>query len=101
MTSELPGGYPEQSQATTVLVLGILSIVLCQILGPIAWKMGNDELKAIADQRRPADGQAMAQAGKICGIVGTALLGVAVLFIIGFFLLLTLGIITSAEMGRF
>jgi hypothetical protein len=97
----MPGGYPEQSQATTVLVLGILSIVLCQILGPIAWKLGNDELKAITDRRRPPDGQAMAQAGKICGIVGTALLGVAVLFLIGFFLLLTLGVITSAEISRF
>ena len=36
-----PGApYPEQSQAATVLVLGILSIVLCQLLGPVAWKLG-------------------------------------------------------------
>lgn len=78
-----PGGsYPEQSQAATVLVLGILSIVLCQILGPIAWKLGADELKAIAEGRRSPESLGLAQAGRICGIVGTCLLALALAFLI-------------------
>lgn len=73
--------YPEQGQAVTALVLGILSIVLCQLLGPFAWKLGNNELRGIAEGRRSPEGQSMAQAGRITGIIGTCLLalGVAVL----------------------
>ncbi len=67
--------YPEQGQAATALVLGILSIVLCQLLGPVAWKLGSDEIRAIAEGRRPPEGLGLAQAGRICGIVGTCLLG--------------------------
>lgn len=102
MTTEPQGGYPEQSQAVTVLVLGILSIIICQILGPFAWKMGADELKAIGEGRRSQEGQGMAQAGKICGIVGTVLLGMIVLGILLFVLvLIPVGIVTSADFGGF
>lgn len=102
MTTEPQAGYPEQSQAVTILVLGILSIVVCQILGPFAWKMGSDELKAISDGRRSPEGQGMAQAGKICGIVGTVLLGMVVIGILLFFLvLIPVGIVTSGEFGGF
>ena len=76
------GPYAEQSQAATVLVLGILSIVLCQILGPVAWKLGSDEIRAITAGRRPPDGLGLAQAGRICGIIGSCLLGLALLFLL-------------------
>ena len=56
-------------------MLGILSIVLCQLLGPVAWKLGSDEMRAITEGTRPPDGLGLAQAGRICGIVGTCLLG--------------------------
>jgi hypothetical protein len=81
--------YPEDSQATVALVLGILGLVLCQILGPIAWVMGNNEVNAIdAGKRNPAN-RSTAQAGKILGIIGTVFLivGVAVLL---FFLVIAL-----------
>ena len=76
--------YPEQSQAVTALVLGVLSIVVCQLLGPVAWKLGSDEMKAIAEGRRSSEGLSMAQAGKITGIVGTCLLALAVAFLLFF-----------------
>lgn len=101
MTTEPQAGYPEQSQAVTVLVLGILSIVLCQILGPFAWRMGNQELTAIAEGRRSPEGQGMAQAGKVCGIVGTVLLGVVALVLLLLLVLIPVGIITSSEFGGF
>lgn len=86
--------YPEDSQATVALVLGILGLVLCQILGPIAWVMGNNEVTAIdAGKRNPAN-RSTAQAGKILGIIGTVFLiiGVAVLL---FFLVI--GLIAAAS----
>jgi hypothetical protein len=100
VTTEPQAGYPEQSQAVTVLVLGILSIVACQILGPFAWKMGNDELKAIAEQRRSPEGLSMAQAGRVCGIVGTVLLGLVILFFALLLVLFLAGAVTMVEFGE-
>ncbi len=75
--------YPERSQATTALVLGIIGMFI-NIVAPFAWKVGNDELRAIDEGRRPPDGHGTATAGRILGIIGTALLvtGVLVLAIV-------------------
>jgi hypothetical protein len=77
--------YQEDSQATTILVLGILSLVLCQVLGPFAWVMGNKELAGIDAGRRAPENRGTAQAGRILGIISTVLLiiGVAFLVIMG------------------
>jgi len=72
--------YQEDSQATTVLVLGILSLVVCQILGPIAWVMGNNELAGIDAGRRPPQNRGTAQAGRILGIIATVLMIIGVVF---------------------
>jgi hypothetical protein len=82
--------YPEQSQATTILVLGILSIVCCGLLGIAAWIMGNNELKAIDEGRRPPENRGNANAGRICGIVGVALNALGLIF----FLLTLAGTLT-------
>lgn len=84
MTSQ-DAPYPEQSQATTALVLGILSIVCCGILGPFAWNIGQKELNAIDAGRRPPVNRGNANAGKILGIIGTAflILGILWLFLLG------------------
>jgi hypothetical protein len=74
--------YPEASQATTVLVLGIIAIVLCQFLGPVAWVMGNNELAAIDAGRRAPENRGTANAGRILGIISTVLLAIGVLLII-------------------
>ncbi len=73
MTVPVQSPYPEPSQATTILVLGILSIVCCGLLGIAAWVMGNNELKAIDEGRRPPENRGTANAGRICGIVGVVL----------------------------
>jgi hypothetical protein len=79
------GQYPEASQATTVLVLGILGLVVCQVLGPFAWVMGNNELAAIDAGRRPPENRGTANAGRILGIISTVFLaiGLVVLFFFG------------------
>lgn len=87
MTTPLPpvaSPYPEASQATLILVLGIISIVCCQPLGIAAWIMGNSELRAIDEGRRPPENRGTANAGRICGIIGLVILVVSiVLFFAG------------------
>lgn len=87
--------YPEQSQATTALVLGILSIVVCQLLGPFAWQIATKELQAIDEGRRPPENRSNANAGKILGIIGTVLLALGVLFFVGIFALGGLALFAS------
>ncbi|HEY7823613.1 MAG TPA: DUF4190 domain-containing protein [Acidimicrobiia bacterium] len=79
------GAYPETSQATTILVLGIIGIILCQVLGPIAWVMGNNELAAIDAGRRAPENRGTANAGRILGIIGTVLLTLSILAVIFLF----------------
>jgi uncharacterized Tic20 family protein len=74
--------YPEASQATTVLVLGIIGLVFCQILGPFAWAMGNKELEAIDAGRRAPENRGTANAGRILGIISTVLLGISLVLIV-------------------
>ncbi len=80
-------GAPQESassQAITALVLGILGLLACQLLGPFAWYLGNQELRAIREGRSPRAGEALAMAGKVMGIIGTVLM-VVVLVVIFFF----------------
>ncbi|MEX1124595.1 MAG: DUF4190 domain-containing protein [Acidimicrobiia bacterium] len=88
--------YPEASQATTALVLGILGIVLCQILGPFAWSMGSKEMQAIDAGRRPPENRGTANAAKILGIVGTVLLGLAIIGVILFIVFFSVAAVTTS-----
>ncbi len=83
-TTPTPAVDKASSQAVTALVLGILGILCCQICGPIAWYLGNQELRSISEGRSPAAGQGFAQAGKIMGIIGTVLLVLSLVWIFGF-----------------
>jgi len=76
------GAYPEASQATTILVLGIIGIVLCQLLGPVAWVMGNSELRAIDAGKRAPENRGTANAGRILGIIATVLMIIGLVFLV-------------------
>lgn len=80
-TTTAPGADKASGQATTALVLGILGIVCCGLLAPIAWYMGSKEMKAIAAGQASKAGEGLAKAGMILGIIGTVLLACAVLWI--------------------
>lgn len=71
----------KSNQPTIALVLGVLSIVCCGLLGPAAWYIGAQELKAIAAGTSSREGEGLARAGKILGIVGTALLVLGALWV--------------------
>lgn len=61
-------------RGTMILVLGILGVLLCQILGIIAWVMGKNDLRAMDAGQMDPEGRGLTQAGKILGIVATILL---------------------------
>ncbi len=82
-----------EHRGAMVLTLGILSLVLCplQVLGPVAWTMGNNDLAAMRSGRMDPSGEGITQAGRICGIIGTVLLALSCISICGFGFLGALG----------
>lgn len=62
------------------MVFGILSLVLCAPLGIAAWIMGNGDLKQMDAGTMDPSGRSNTSAGRICGIIGTVLLIIGVVF---------------------
>ncbi|WP_433592115.1 DUF4190 domain-containing protein [Nocardia sp. CA-145437] len=81
-----PGYYgapaPDHPQAVVVLILGVMSLVFCQLLGPVAWIMGGKARREIRDSHGAIGGAGMVTAGWICGIVATALMAMVILFVV-------------------
>jgi Domain of unknown function (DUF4190) len=67
----------DHPRATTSLVLGILGLVLCQLLGPVALVMGRKAVKEIDASGGALGGRGSATAGWVCGLVATILLVVS------------------------
>jgi len=74
-----------------ILVLGILSLVFCPILGPVAWIMGKQDLTEIDAGRMDPEGRGLTLAGMVCGIVETAMIILGLLFFVGFLVLMLAG----------
>lgn len=74
-------------RGTLILVLGILGLVVCQIVGIVAWVMGSSDLKEMAAGTMDPSGRGMTQAGKICGIISCILMILGLLFVIAIFVL--------------
>ena len=84
-----PGGPPfgqgareNAPNAVLSLVLGIVGILLCSIAAPFAWVLGKKAEEAVAANPGRYTGKDMATAGKILGIIGTALIGIAIVVVI-------------------
>lgn len=73
---------PDHPKATTCLVLGILGVVLCQVIAPFALVMGKRTVDEIDASGGRVGGRGSAQAGYVLGIVGTVLLGLALVWVI-------------------
>ncbi|GAA3681507.1 hypothetical protein GCM10022237_45550 [Nocardioides ginsengisoli] len=83
-----PAPAPDHPQATLVLVLGILGLVLCQVVSPFALVIGNRVRKEIAASQGRIGGAQMATIGWVLGIVGTCLLALGLVFLIGYVVIL-------------
>lgn len=82
MSEPISGAVPASSNRPTIaLVLGIVGVVCCGLVAPVAWFMGSAELKAIRAGSAPAAGEGLAKAGMILGIIGTVLLLLVLLWI--------------------
>jgi len=75
------------------LVLGIVGILLCGLAAPFAWWQGKSAEDAITANPGRYGGKGMATTGKILGMVGVALL---VLAIIVFILVVVIGIASDS-----
>jgi hypothetical protein len=76
-----PQAQSASTQAIAALILGILGIICCGIAAPIAWYIGDQELKAILAGTSPVAGEVLAKTGKILGIIGTVLLVIQVIWL--------------------
>ena len=62
------------------MVLGILSLVVCGLLGPFAWNMGNKTLREMdANPGVVYSNRGNITAGRLCGMIGCALMLLQVL----------------------
>jgi uncharacterized membrane protein YjgN (DUF898 family) len=89
-------GAPEHPQATLVLILGIVGIVACGLVAPFAWVMGSRVVKEIDASGGQLGGRSQAQAGRILGLVGTLLLGLALLVCVAAVIILLIAAATSS-----
>jgi len=83
-------------RGTLILVFGILSLVICAPLGIAAWIMGSSDLKEMDAGTMDPAGRGSTQAGKICGIIGTTLMIIAVCF----WILIFVGAFSLAALGH-
>ena len=98
-----PYGYPaygppqDHPQAVTILILGILGLLLCQLLGPVAWVMGKKALNEIDASGGAIGGRGSVQAGYICGIIASVLLILSILFVVVMVILAASGALDSSS----
>ena len=94
---------PDHPQSTLSLILGIVGLVLgfgCGLgflASPFAWALGRNALKEIQASRGQLGGESTARAGMITGIVGSVLLALGVLVLIGFAILVAVAGTTSSS----
>jgi hypothetical protein len=75
------GVAPTAPEATLAFVLGLVGLWLW-IISPFAWARGRSALRTIDASQGRLGGRGLANAGRILGIVGTALLVVSILAIL-------------------
>lgn len=89
-------GAPDHPQATTILILGILGLVVCQLCSPFAWVMGARAKREIDASGGRIGGRGAVVAGYVMGIVGSAILALSVLVVVVVVVVAIVGASTSA-----
>ncbi len=84
-------------RGTLILVLGILSLLLCAILGPFAWVMGKNDVAKIDAGVMDPTGRSTTFAGMVCGIIGTVFLILGFAWLI--FILVAVGAVATGTAG--
>jgi predicted Zn finger-like uncharacterized protein len=69
--------YYQPHRGPMILTFGILSLIVLPIVfGPMAWVMGNNDLREMRAGRMDPEGRSSTEAGRICGMIATLLFGV-------------------------
>lgn len=71
--------WQKPHRGAIVLTLGILGLVVCGPCGVVAWVFANNDLREIEAGRMDPSGRQLTQAGKICGIIASCFMALAVL----------------------
>ncbi len=87
------GGQAEHPRGTTILILGILSLVCFQPLGIAAWIMGNTALREIDAAPGRYSNRQTVQIGRILGIIAVVLMIISIVILL---LLLVFGVFAAS-----
>ncbi|GAB5495560.1 MAG: hypothetical protein Phyf2KO_06400 [Phycisphaerales bacterium] len=94
--------YQSNGAAVASLVLGIVSIVGCFmygvisiICGPLAIYFSGKAKRAIQAGNADPNSMGMATAGRVCGIIGTCLGSIGVLFLLFYLALMIIAVISA------
>jgi len=69
----MPGSYLKPHRGGAILALGILGLLVCFVMGIVAWVMGNNDLREMTAGQMDRSGEQLTMAGRICGIISTVL----------------------------
>lgn len=81
MNEQFTHGNLTPHRGSTILVLGILSLIMCAPLGIPAWFMGSHDLSEMKAGRMDREGESLTQAGYVMGIIGSILMIFGILMI--------------------
>jgi ABC-type Fe3+ transport system permease subunit len=76
---------PTHGSATTALVLGILSLVICSPLGIPAYIIGRRAEREVLASQGTLSGAGLAKAGWILGLIAMILMALAILLVVVLF----------------
>src|SRR5262245_51054468 len=79
-------GRGQPHRGVLILVLGILSLMVCGVLGIFAWIMGKRDLELIRQGQMDKEGEPLTKVGYILGIVGTILFMIQMLIFVAYFI---------------
>lgn len=85
---------PRHPDAVTVLALGVASVVVLPLVGPVAWVMGSRVRKDIAASPGRWSGDDLVSVGYVLGIIGSVLCLLFVVLLL-VFVAVALGVITG------
>jgi hypothetical protein len=82
VSAPAPAVAPASGRSVVSLVLGLLGLLMFVGFAPVAWYLGAAELRDIRAGLSAAAGRDYATIGMVLGVIGTCLLGLAVLAVV-------------------
>ena len=94
--SGVPQWVPDHPDATTVLILGIVGMAVCQVVAPFAWVKGGRVKREIDASGGQIGGRSQVMIGYVLGIVGTSLLALSVLGFLAYLVVVVVAVSAGA-----